>query len=220
MNIQMSNLTQEMAQTIAAVQPSLVMVQGKRNSAGAGIIWRQDGLILTNNHVLNGHAPRVILADGRTFDAQIVRRDEDVDLALLRIDAQSLPSACVARRTSSQASVRIGELVYALGHPWGERNFVTAGIVSGQGEFKTRSGRRVPFIRTDARLAPGNSGGPLLDAAGQVTGINTMILGGDQGLAIQAQVADDFVQQALIAADAHPAQMDKKPSAPRRGQLI
>jgi len=197
MNTQMFNLTQEMAQTIAAFQPSLVVVQGKRDSAGAGMVWQQDGLILTNNHVLNGRAPRVILADGRSFAAQIVRRDEDIDLALLRIETKTNTTATAAHPAAGQAAVRTGELVFALGHPWGERNFVTAGIVSGQGEFKTRSGRKIAYIRTDARLAPGNSGGPLLNAAGQVVGINTMILGGDQGLAIQAQVAEEFVQQVL-----------------------
>ena len=226
MNIQMFNLTQEMAQTIAAFQPSLVVVQGKRDSAGAGMIWHQDGLILTNNHVLNGKTPRVILADGRAFEAQIVRRDEDIDLALLRIESNTstgaLPPVSAANPIGRKPAVRTGELVYALGHPWGECNFVTAGIVSGQGEFKTRGGRTVAFIRTDARLAPGNSGGPLLNAAGQVVGINTMILGGDQGLAIQAQVAEEFVQQVLGAprATVSGGQAGEKTAAPGRGEFI
>lgn len=196
MDTQLISLVDDMAQTIAGVKRSLVIVQGKRDSAGAGITWRRNGVILTNNHVLNGRAPRIVLADGRTFEAEIIRRDADLDLALLRTGAQDLPPAQVIRGTS-QALVRVGELVYALGHPWGERNFVTAGIVSGYGKLKTRSGQQVAFIRTDARLAPGNSGGPLLNASGQVVGINTMIMGGDQGMAILAQVADDFASQAL-----------------------
>ncbi len=193
MNSQLSALASDMAETIAGVRPSLVIVQGKRDSAGAGVIWRKNGVVLTNNHVLNGRAPRVVLPDGRTLDAEIIQRDEDIDLALLHIDAGNLPAASILR----QGALRTGELVYALGHPWGERNFVTAGIISAHGELQTRRGRRVAFLRTDARLAPGNSGGPLLNAAGQVAGINTMILGGDQGLAIQAQVAEDFASQAL-----------------------
>ncbi len=194
MDARLFGLADQMAATIASIQPSLVIVQGKRDSAGAGVVWRQQGIILTNNHVLNGSEPKVILPDGRQLAAQIIRRDEEIDLALLRVEARDLQPAHVAL----QGQPRTGELVYAMGHPWGERNFVTVGIISGQGELETRGGRRVAFLRTDARLAPGNSGGPLLTAGGQVAGINTMILGGDQGLAISAQVAEDFASQALV----------------------
>lgn len=90
--------------------------------------------------------------------------------------------------------LRVGELVFTLGHPWGQRNAASFGIVSQLGNAQTR-GRRglIPIIRTDARLAPGNSGGPLLNAAGEVVGINTMIVGGNQGIAIPSAVALDFV---------------------------
>ncbi len=173
-----------------SIQRSLVVVRGSRFGAGAGVIWRKDGIILTNSHVVNGRAPRVILFDGSEYPAELVGRDKEIDLAFLHIDARDLPAAEVVPPNS----IRIGELVFAIGHPWGQRGYVTSGIVSALSSAETRDSRRViPIIRTDAILAPGNSGGPLVNAAGQVIGINTMIVGGDQGVAIPAQLAEAFI---------------------------
>lgn len=173
------------------VQRSLVSVQGARFGGGAGIIWGADGLILTNNHVLGDRDPVVTLADDRQFEADILGIDPYVDLAILKIDAQDLPAA----RIGDSTQVRVGEMVFAIGHPWGCRNAVTSGIISHLSHAETRGSRRlVPIIRTDARLAPGNSGGPLVNAAGEVLGINTMIVGGDQGVAIPSAVAQDLVE--------------------------
>ncbi|MCH7662485.1 MAG: trypsin-like peptidase domain-containing protein [Chloroflexi bacterium] len=124
----------------------------------------------------------------------LLARDPEVDLALLRIDAAGLQPLSIGDSTQ----VRVGELVFALGHPWGQRAAVTAGIVSHLSNVQT-SGRRglIPIIRTDAHLAPGNSGGPLVNAVGEVIGINTMIVGGDQGVAVPSAVAVDFVETAL-----------------------
>ncbi|MGE5224678.1 MAG: S1C family serine protease [Omnitrophica WOR_2 bacterium] len=179
---------------IQKVQHSLVIVQGQRFGAGAGIIWHGDGIILTNNHVVNRQKQRVILENGKEYEARLLGRDPDIDLAVLQIEARQLHTAGIA----NSRYVRIGELVFATGHPWGMRNYVTAGIVSAIGTLQTRrSGRLVPFIRTDAALAPGNSGGPLVNAAGEVLGINTMIVGGDQGVAIPSHIAEEFVQGLL-----------------------
>jgi serine protease Do len=173
------------------VQRSLVTVQGTLHGGGAGIIWQPNGLILTNNHVLGDRDPVVTLADDRQFEADILGIDPYVDLAILKIDAEDLPAANIADSTQ----VRVGEMVFAIGHPWGHRNAVTAGIISHLTHAETRGSRRlVPIIRTDARLAPGNSGGPLVNAAGEVLGINTMIVGGDQGVAIPSAVAKDLVE--------------------------
>ena len=91
-------------------------------------------------------------------------------------------------------NVRVGELVFAIGHPWGQRASVSAGVISHLTNAQTRGKRGViPIIRTDARLAPGNSGGPLVNHAGEVIGINTMIVGGDQGVAIPSAVAKEFI---------------------------
>jgi serine protease Do len=189
----MNSLVQAMAGNIENIEQSLVVVRGRRDSAGAGIVWRKDGVILTNNHVVNGHAPSVLLADGREVPAEIIQRDPEIDLALLKVEAGELEAV----RASLPETTHTGELVFAVGHPWGQRNFVTAGVVSAQGELETRSGRRIAFLRTDARLAPGNSGGPLVNASGEVVGINTMIFGGDQGMAIQAKVAGEFASKVL-----------------------
>ncbi len=100
--------------------------------------------------------------------------------------------------------LKTGHIVMAVGHPWGQRGFVTAGIVSGQGQVSVRGPRgrsssqtSIPIIRTDVRLAPGNSGGPLVNAVGAVVGINTMIVGGDLGVAIPSHMVDEFVNLAL-----------------------
>lgn len=193
MDLKMNGLVQAMAGNIEGIEPSMVIVRGRKDSAGAGIVWRKDGVILTNSHVVNGQAPIVQLSDGRQLPAEILARDPEIDLALLKVDASDLEAA----RPALSTPVRTGELVFAIGHPWGQRNFVTAGVVSAQGELETRSGRRVAFLRTDARLAPGNSGGPLVNASGEIVGINTLIFGGDQGLAIQVQVAGQFAGQVL-----------------------
>ncbi|MBN2503221.1 MAG: trypsin-like peptidase domain-containing protein, partial [Anaerolineales bacterium] len=169
-------LTGQFADLVEGVRQGLVIVQARRFGGGAGIIWRADGLILTNNHVLGRQTPIVILADDTQYEAEILGHDPEVDLALLRIPADNLNALPVADSTQARA----GEMVFAVGHPLGQRNAVTAGTVSHLTTAQTR-GRRgvVPIIRTDARLAPGNSGGPLVNAKGEVLGINTMIVGGD-----------------------------------------
>lgn len=182
----------ELSSVVSTVRPSLVAVFAKRFGAGSGILWSSDGLVLTNRHVLGRQTPRVLLADERQFNAEVLATDEEVDLALLRIEANGLPAASFGDSTQ----LRIGELVFTLGHPWGQRNASSMGIVSHLGSAQTR-GRRglIPVIHTDAQLAPGNSGGPLLNAAGEVVGINTMIVGGNQGIAIPSSVVLDFVSQ-------------------------
>lgn len=155
---------------------SVVQVRSWGRGTGAGVIWDKGGLVLTNHHVVSGGRRgarvRVVLHDGRTFDAETVKRDRDLDLALLRIEDGELPAAPVG----DSDALRVGELVYAIGHPWGRLGTVTAGIVSGLGVIR-RPGGRARYIQSDVALAPGNSGGPLLNARGEVVGINAMIFG-------------------------------------------
>ena len=172
---------------------SLVQVRSGRDGAGAGIIWRHDGLVLTNHHVARHGHLQVVLAGGQAFDASLVASQPESDLALLKIDAQDLPVALI----SDSSQVRVGQLVFALGHPWGQVGFITSGIISAIGTFETRSGERLPYLRTDATLAPGNSGGPLLNAVGGVIGINAMIIGGDQYVAIPGQLVRAFIESVL-----------------------
>ncbi len=178
---------------LSRARRSLVQVRSGRMGAGAGIVWMGDGLILTNNHVVGRGSLRVILSDQSEYNASLVARDPESDLAALRIQAGSLPSALVA----DSRNLRVGQMVFALGHPWGQIGFVTAGIISALGSFQTRSGREYPYIRMDAALAPGNSGGMLVNAAGGVIGINNMIIGGDQGMAVPSHVASSFIERVL-----------------------
>jgi serine protease Do len=155
---------------------SVVQVRSWGRGAGAGVIWDKSGLVLTNHHVVSGGRRgariQVVLHDGRAFDAEIVKRGRNLDLALLRIEDGDLPAAPVG----DSDALRVGELVYAIGHPWGYLGTVTAGIVSGLGVV-SRPGGRARYIQSDVALAPGNSGGPLLNARGEVVGINAMIFG-------------------------------------------
>lgn len=184
--------TQVIDELVQQVMPSLVVVRGHRFGAGAGIVWDAAGLILTNNHVVGRHNPVVVLQDNREYESRLLARDPDVDLALLSIDATGLIPLAPA-----SVPPRVGEMVFAFGHPWGQRNTVTRGIVSALVHAQNRRGDTLPVLRSDVPLAPGNSGGPLVNAKGEVIGINAMIVGGDQSVSIAASVAIDFVKKAI-----------------------
>lgn len=186
--------TQVIHELVEQVMPSLVIVRGRRYGAGAGIVWAENGLILTNNHVVGRQAPIVVLQNDSEYESRLLARDPDVDLALLSIEARQLTPL---KPASPEASPRIGELVFAFGHPWGQRNTVTRGIVSALGLAQNRRGDTLPIVRSDVPLAPGNSGGPLVNASGQVVGINAMIVGGDQSVSIAVSVVHDFVNKVL-----------------------
>ena len=151
---------------------SVVGVSSDGRGAGAGVVWPGAGLVLTNDHVVSGGRRgrrrgdiRVALQDGRTFGAEVTKRDVGLDLTLLRLDgtADNLPAATVG----DSGSLRVGELVFAVGHPWGRPGVATAGVVSGLGRSMVPvrgPSRRTGYIKSDVSLAPGNSGGPLLNA--------------------------------------------------------
>ncbi len=169
---------------------SLVAVRS-RAGGGSGTIWRADGLIVTNNHVVPGEHAEVVLADNRVFAASIVDRDPGVDLAVLKIDAIGLPAV----EAADSAALRVGEVVFAVGNPWGQCT-VTAGVVLTTRAATVENG--VPLndvVRADVRLAPGNSGGPLVNAQGQVIGINAMIAGG-MAVAIPSNTVAEFLGRA------------------------
>ena len=189
--------TQVIDDLVQRVMPSLVIVRGHRFGAGAGIVWDANGLILTNNHVVGRRTPVVILQNDGEYESRLLARDPDVDLALLSIDATGLTPLQPA-----PVSPRVGEMVFAFGHPWGQRNTVTRGIVSALVSAQNRRGDTLPVVRSDAPLAPGNSGGPLVNAKGEVVGINAMIIGGDQSVSIAASVAKDFVSKVLARKNA------------------
>jgi serine protease Do len=188
--------TQVITDLVEQVMPSLVVVRGRRFGAGSGIVWGSNGLILTNNHVVGRHLPIVMLQDDGEYESKLVARDPDLDLALLSIEASALTPLKPA-----SVSPRVGEMVFAFGHPWGQRNTVTRGIVSALVTAQNRRGDRLPIVRSDASLAPGNSGGPLVNARGELIGINAMIIGGDQSVSIASSVAEEFVRKAIANGD-------------------
>jgi serine protease Do len=191
--------TQVIGDLVERVLPSLVVVRGRRFGAGAGIVWDANGLILTNSHVVGRHAPIVVLQDDGEYESRLIARDPNVDLALLSIQATGL-----APLKAASGSPRVGEMVFAFGHPWGQRNTVTRGIVSALVSAQTRRGDRLPVIRSDTPLAPGNSGGPLVNARGEVVGVNAMIVGGDQSVSIAASVVNEFVKKAVTKLERTP----------------
>ena len=156
-------------------------------SHGSGVIWRSQGLILTNAHVARSQEHEVELADGRTVQGWLVARDPKCDLAALAIGAGGLPAAV----TRSARSLRPGELVIAVGNPWGEVGAVSKGIVH-------HAAGDLPWIVSDIRLAPGNSGGPLADAQGNVVGINSMVVNG-LGWSVTSDAVATFLKKVQLA---------------------
>lgn len=165
-----------------------VRVQTGDSGEGAGVLWRRDGLVLTNAHVARSSALGVRLPDGRVFDAQLVARDPKLDLAALKISGGDH----IAADAGYSTALRPGSIVLAFGHPLGVSNALSLGIVH---DVTTDDSGEARWIRIDVRLAPGNSGGPLADAHGRVIGINTLVAGG-LGHALPLSVVSRFLRWA------------------------
>ena len=169
---------------------------GPMMGSGSGFIVSEDGYVLTNAHVVaNAEEVTVALTDKREFKAKVIGIDKRTDVALLKIDATGLPTVKLGKSSALQP----GEWVAAIGSPFGFENTITAGIVSATGRSLPAE-TYVPFIQTDVAVNPGNSGGPLLNLAGEVVGVNSMIYSGTGGymgvsFAIPIEVALDVAKQ-------------------------
>lgn len=177
-------LDDELEQVGQRLTASVVTVQ-TGNGGGAGVIWSTDGLIVTNDHVARGDTTMVVLPNGERLAGRVIARDRTNDLAALRIARDGLP----ALTAGDSRALRVGQLVLAVGHPLGVEHALTAGIVSGLPEV---DGSR-ELIRADVAIGPGNSGGPLADAAGRVIGINAMVAAPGVALAVPAHVVESFL---------------------------
>ncbi|WPN99056.1 Do family serine endopeptidase AlgW [Pseudomonas sp. MUP55] len=169
------------------------------SSLGSGVIMSPEGYILTNNHVTTG-ADQIVVAlrDGRETLARVVGSDPETDLAVLKIDLKDLPSITLGRSDG----LRVGDVALAIGNPFGVGQTVTMGIISATGRNQLGLNSYEDFIQTDAAINPGNSGGALVDANGNLTGINTAIFsksGGSQGIgfAIPVKLAMEVMKSII-----------------------
>jgi S1-C subfamily serine protease len=187
-----------------SVGPAVVRVEslkdGRPRGMGSGVAIADDGLILTNSHVVTGaRRARVTFTDGGEAEALVIGDDPDSDLALLRAEA---PRGVATARLGDSRLLRRGQLVVAIGNPLGFESTVTAGVVSALSRsLRARNGRLIDdVIQTDAALNPGNSGGPLVASSGEVVGINTAMIAGAQGLcfAVSSNTAT-FVVSEFVA---------------------
>jgi len=173
--------------------------QQRENSLGSGVIVSPDGYILTNNHVVeNAQEIQIALGDGRELDAKVVGTDPATDIAVVKVDATDLPYL----QLGQSGDVQVGDIVLAMGNPFGVGQTVTMGIVSATGRGGLNIEDYEDFIQTDAAINPGNSGGPLVNVAGDVIGINTAILsrtGGNNGVgfAVPSNVAHEVMEQII-----------------------
>ncbi len=169
------------------------------NSLGSGVIFSSQGHILTNHHVIRGaDAIKVFLRDGRSAQAKVIGSDPETDLAVLKVDLKNLPTITLGK----SEQLRIGDVVLAIGNPFGVGQTVTLGIVSATGRSALGINTFENFIQTDAAINPGNSGGALVDAYGNLIGINTAIFsqtGGSVGIgfAVPTSLAKDVMEQII-----------------------
>jgi serine protease Do len=181
------SVEEELGAVAGRLRLSTVRILGG-DGCGSGVIWRPDGVIVTNAHVARDGLQRVELADGRKFTGKVFARDPKRDLAAIQIEGSSFPSLTIR----DAKTLRAGEMVIAVGNPMGEVGAASVGIVHS-------APRNGSLIFADVRLLPGNSGGPLADVEGRVVGINTLVAAG-LGCAIPSNAVARFLRGLGIVA--------------------
>ncbi|MBE0478856.1 trypsin-like peptidase domain-containing protein [Candidatus Aerophobetes bacterium] len=204
------SLQESIVQASEKVSPTVVNIRTVRftqdfffniipqEGLGSGIIFDNEGYILTNEHVVRGAREiRVVLPDGREFEGKLIGSDARVDLAVLKIEAKDIPVA----KLGDSDKLRAGEFCIAIGNPFGLQNTITFGVISAKGRHIQASPGKIleDLIQTDAPINPGNSGGPLINIKGEVIGINTAIIPYAQGIgfAIPVNVARDIIDELI-----------------------
>jgi S1-C subfamily serine protease len=194
------DLSNDLAEIVTKADSAVVRIEGRRRLPASGVLWSADGLIVTAHHVVERDDNITVgLSDGETIEAKLVGRDPTTDLAVLRAQAKNLG----ASRWAEPEDLMVGHLVLALGRP-GKTVQATLGVISALGgSWRTRGGGQIDrYLQTDVVMYPGFSGGPLVDAAGLVVGINTSALLRGTSLAIPtptvARVVDDLVAHGQV----------------------
>ncbi|MBV9327337.1 MAG: trypsin-like peptidase domain-containing protein [Chloroflexi bacterium] len=176
-----AQISDALGQLTREVTRGVVLVRGSRGSAGSGVVWDTPGLVLTNHHVVPGSSAQLTLSDGRRISARVVRRAPTLDLAALAVDDDV---RTLAARVGDSDALRVGDLVVAVGNPMGERNAPSLGILaSAPGDV----------LRLAVTLRPGNSGGALVNAAGEIVGIPHMVTGNGLALAVSTRTVRRFL---------------------------
>lgn len=189
----LGDLSAEAFAVVSRVRSGVVVVRGSGGGQGSGVVWREDGLVLTNDHVVADDRARVLLPDGREHVGKVIRRDPSRDLAALRLPVDALTPVPLA----DSRVARPGELVFAVGNPLGIRGAVAAGTFGGiVRDVRVGRGRFPEMVQAAVALYPGSSGGPLVDAEGRVLGINAMVVGPRLALAIPSHIAREFAAAA------------------------
>ncbi|HUX86573.1 MAG TPA: trypsin-like peptidase domain-containing protein [Chloroflexota bacterium] len=177
--------------------PSVVAVLTPR-STGSGVIWNDTGVVVTNHHVVPGEQAEVLLVDGRRWPAAVTARSERLDLAALQTKGDSGALGRQAATVGDSSKIRPGELVVAMGNPYGERNALTLGVVIAR---TSDSGEDDERIQAAVSLRPGNSGGALADVRGRVVGIPHLIVGGGLALSVPSNAVNRFLQMGGASGD-------------------
>ncbi len=191
-------LAQALADLADHLRRSTVEVRTGGAGVGSGVIWTDDGLVVTNAHVALTDTATLVLADGRALRGRVTARDRHRDLATIAIAGETGVQGLVPATIGHPSTLRTGDLVVALGNPLGVTGALAVGVVHA---LEPGRAGRPRWIRADIRLAPGNSGGPLADARGRVIGVNAMIVNG-LGIAVPVTTVARFLSDAGFRQDA------------------